>query len=171
MTWLTASSDCEKTDWLCREVYQATENNWLASAADWIIAKPVAIASIILLGLVLRWLASKVITRVIQRAGSGRVVPAAVLRARNDTRDPERDRLLALAAERRVQRAETMASVLRSTASFVILTIVAIMVIAELGYNIGPLVASAGLIGAALGFGAQSLVKDFLSGVDRKSVV
>jgi small-conductance mechanosensitive channel len=42
---------------------------------------------------------------------------------------------------------------------------VAFMVLGELGYNIGPLVASAGLVGVALGFGAQSLVKDFLSGI------
>jgi small-conductance mechanosensitive channel len=165
MTPLATSSDCDRTDWLCREVYRATHLNWLASTADWLIAKPIAILSIIVLGLVLRWLASKLITRLIERAASGRVLPAAVLRGRSDVSDPERDRLLALAAERRMQRAETMASVLRSCASFVILTIVAIMVIAELGYNIGPLVASAGLIGAALGFGAQSLVKDFLSGI------
>jgi small conductance mechanosensitive channel len=39
------------------------------------------------------------------------------------------------------------------------------MVIGELGYNIGPLIAGAGIIGLALGFGAQSLVKDFLSGI------
>jgi small conductance mechanosensitive channel len=39
------------------------------------------------------------------------------------------------------------------------------MVIAQLGYNIAPLIAGAGIIGVALGFGSQSLVKDFLSGV------
>jgi small conductance mechanosensitive channel len=39
------------------------------------------------------------------------------------------------------------------------------MVIAQLGYNIAPLIASAGILGVALGFGAQSLVKDFLSGI------
>ena len=39
------------------------------------------------------------------------------------------------------------------------------MMLAELGYNIGPIIASAGILGVALGFGAQSLVKDFLSGI------
>jgi small conductance mechanosensitive channel len=47
----------------------------------------------------------------------------------------------------------------------VIFTIVGVMVVSELGYDIGPLLAGAGIIGLALGFGAQSLVKDFLSGI------
>jgi small-conductance mechanosensitive channel len=164
MRWLTATTDCDSTDWLCREVYKATGNNWLASIADWLVAKPIAILSIILLGLFFRWLANKLVDRLITHAVSSAVRPP-VLRTRHEGRDAEEHRVAALVAQRRQSRAETMASVLKSLASFVILTIVAIMVIAELGYNIGPLVASAGLVGAALGFGAQSLVKDFLSGV------
>ena len=39
------------------------------------------------------------------------------------------------------------------------------MILSELGVNIAPIIASAGIIGIALGFGAQSLVKDFLSGI------
>ena len=39
------------------------------------------------------------------------------------------------------------------------------MMLAELGYDIAPIIASAGILGVALGFGAQSLVKDFLSGI------
>jgi len=58
-----------------------------------------------------------------------------------------------------------MASVLRSVIAFAIFTVAAIMIIGELGYNVAPLIASAGLVGVALGFGAQSLVKDFLSGI------
>lgn len=64
-----------------------------------------------------------------------------------------------------MQRAQTLSSVLKSIASFVIFTIVAIMIVSELGYDIGPLIAGAGIIGLALGFGAQSLVKDFISGI------
>ena len=47
----------------------------------------------------------------------------------------------------------------------IVFSIVGFMVIAQLGYNIAPLIASAGIIGVALGFGAQSVVKDFLSGI------
>ena len=39
------------------------------------------------------------------------------------------------------------------------------MMLAELGFDIGPIIASAGIIGVALGFGSQTLVKDFLSGI------
>ena len=48
--------------------------------------------------------------------------------------------------------------------SFVILFIAGLMVLGELGINLAPLLAGAGIVGIALGFGAQSLVKDFLSG-------
>ena len=58
-----------------------------------------------------------------------------------------------------------MGSLLKSITSIVIFTIVGITAIAELGYPVGPLIASAGIVGVALGFGAQSLVKDFLSGI------
>ena len=58
-----------------------------------------------------------------------------------------------------------MGSLLKSIVTGVMFTVVALMFIAELGYDIAPLIASAGIIGVALGFGAQALVKDFLSGI------
>jgi len=66
---------------------------------------------------------------------------------------------------RREQRANTTGSLLKSIATGIVYTVVGFMVVAELGYDIGPLIASAGILGVALGFGAQSLVADFLSGV------
>ncbi len=66
---------------------------------------------------------------------------------------------------RRVQRAATMGSLLKSIVSGVVITVVVLMFISELGYDIAPLIASAGIIGVALGFGSQALVKDFLSGI------
>jgi small conductance mechanosensitive channel len=164
MISLSASPTCETEDWLCREVRKVTGNDWLAAAADWLVAKPIAIGLIIVLGLLIRWVVNRLINRVVSRA-SGGVFPAGVLRSRATARSGEQQRQAALALDRRRQRAETMASVLRSIAAFVIFAIVAIMAIAELGYNIGPLIASAGLVGVALGFGAQSLVKDFLAGI------
>ncbi|WP_255574626.1 mechanosensitive ion channel family protein [Austwickia sp. TVS 96-490-7B] len=67
--------------------------------------------------------------------------------------------------ERQRQRVETLGSVLRSIATIVILTIAILMIGEQLGLNMAPLLASAGVGGVALGFGAQSLVKDFLSGI------
>ena len=63
------------------------------------------------------------------------------------------------------QRIEALASVLRSVASFTIMAVAAVMILGELGVELGPLIAGAGIIGVALGFGSQSLVRDFLSGI------
>ena len=54
---------------------------------------------------------------------------------------------------------------LKSISSFLIVTIAAVLILAELGIDIAPLLASAGIAGVALAFGAQNLVKDFLAGI------
>lgn len=66
---------------------------------------------------------------------------------------------------RQAQRAKTVGSVLRSVSTIVISAVAIVMIISELGFNIAPVIASAGIAGVALSFGAQSLVKDFLSGI------
>lgn len=68
-------------------------------------------------------------------------------------------------AERQRQRAATMASVLRSVASFLIFGIAFVTILGQLGISIGPILASAGVLGLAIGFGAQTLVQDFLAGM------
>ncbi|GGG50921.1 mechanosensitive ion channel protein MscS [Kocuria dechangensis] len=70
-----------------------------------------------------------------------------------------------LAGARQAQRAHTIGSVLSSVSTVVIWAVALLMVISELDYNIGPVLASAGIAGVALSFGAQSLVKDYLSGI------
>ena len=68
-------------------------------------------------------------------------------------------------AERRKQRSQAMGSVLRSVASFVVLGTAALTALSVLGIDLAPLLASAGVAGVAIGFGARNLVTDFLSGV------
>nr|MBA2625241.1 mechanosensitive ion channel family protein [Acidimicrobiia bacterium] len=63
------------------------------------------------------------------------------------------------------QRAETIGAVLRSVTKAGIGTVAVLLVLGEFGINLAPLIAGAGIVGVALGFGAQSLVKDFLSGI------
>jgi moderate conductance mechanosensitive channel len=63
-----------------------------------------------------------------------------------------------------LRRTTTIVGTLTSTMRAVIWTIAGFLVLGELGVNLGPLIASAGIIGVGLGFGAQSLVRDFLSG-------
>ncbi len=62
------------------------------------------------------------------------------------------------------KRADTLGSVVRYVMNFAILIIVLTMILGELGIEIGPILAAAGVLGLAIGFGAQSLVKDVLGG-------
>jgi small conductance mechanosensitive channel len=70
-----------------------------------------------------------------------------------------------LTDERRKQRVRALGSVLRSAASVTIFSIAGLTILGDLGVNLAPLLASAGVVGIAIGFGAQNLVRDYLSGV------
>jgi small-conductance mechanosensitive channel len=153
----TCVTDGDKS-WSCAAVYDWTGNENLAHAAGWLIGKPLAIFWLVVLAVVARWLLNKVINRLVKRAQEG-VLPSRL--ARGPFAEPEGE----TSSRRRAQRAETIGSLLTSIVSGVIVAVVAIMAISELGYDIAPLIASAGILGVALGFGAQSLVKDFLSGI------
>ena len=71
----------------------------------------------------------------------------------------------AIVAERRQQRVRALGSVLRSAASVTIFSIAGVVILGDLGINLAPLLASAGVVGIAVGFGAQNLVRDYLAGV------
>ncbi|WP_084130348.1 mechanosensitive ion channel family protein [Demequina sp. NBRC 110055] len=89
---------------------------------------------------------------------------AALKKAR--IRVPQADETEArLEAERRRQRAHTVKRVLDSALAVLIVVLLLMTVLSVLGVPVGPMVASAGILGVALGFGAQSLVKDVLAGV------
>ncbi len=158
---LTYSSEDQLYTW----VLERTGNRGLATGVDWIVGKPAALAGLILIALAVRWVLHRIIDRVVKRAEVG-MLPDRLSRAitggrmgaaLNLTEDP--------GYTRRVQRAATMGSLLKSIISGVVFAVVALMAISELGYDIAPLIASAGIIGVALGFGSQALVKDFLSGI------
>ncbi|WP_370615079.1 mechanosensitive ion channel family protein [Mumia sp. Pv 4-285] len=150
------SAQCweESSNQICRLVYHWTDNGTAAEIADVVLAKPVAILMLVFGGLAVRWLVNRIIDRVVRSAASGTVPGARAAESFSPALH-----------ERREQRARSMGSLLKNISTIVIFTVVAFMVIATLGYNIAPLLASAGILGVALGFGAQSLVKDFLSGI------
>ncbi|OPG12630.1 mechanosensitive ion channel protein MscS [Microbispora sp. GKU 823] len=111
--------------------------------------------------LIIRNVVHRLITRLTMRASVG-VLPER-LRGKNVLTSTEA--AAAIMTERRRARAETMGSVLRSLASVVILGTAALMVFAKLGVELAPLLTSVGIIGVAVGFGAQELVKDFIAGM------
>ncbi|MEW5947163.1 MAG: mechanosensitive ion channel family protein [bacterium] len=64
----------------------------------------------------------------------------------------------------RKQRTQTLSRVVRGTGSIIVSLIAVMMVVQQLGINIAPIIAGAGIAGLAVGFGAQNLVRDFISG-------
>jgi small conductance mechanosensitive channel len=144
--------------------------DWLP-AADWnlpwdkelsrYVDNAVAIVVIIVVGLVFRWFVNRAIDRIVRRASAG-AVPGVIAGTKAGAVLAD---LRPGAGERRQQRAQTMGSILKSVSGGLIIAIIIVMVLAEVGVDIAPIIASAGIVGIALGFGAQNLVKDFLSGI------
>ncbi|MGB7449505.1 MAG: mechanosensitive ion channel family protein [Ornithinimicrobium sp.] len=125
-----------------------------------LLGAPLRIALIILGAVVLRWLIHRSI-RSLETAAAAR----AEEKQRERPNKKAVDAATAADIERRHQRALTLGSLLRSVATFTISAVAILTVMAEVNIPVGPLLASAGVGGVALGFGAQALVKDFLSGI------
>ncbi|MDT0215658.1 mechanosensitive ion channel family protein [Rothia sp. ARF10] len=130
---------------------------------DWLLTDGLRILLTIVLALVVRWLLHRLIARVVR-----------TMTERTSTRHEDADasragRIWAQATgqarARHQQRMATLGSLLRSVVTFVVGLIATLTVMDLVGIPLGPLLASAGVGGVALGFGAQSLVKDFLSGI------
>jgi moderate conductance mechanosensitive channel len=148
--------------WVCRSVLDWTDNRRLAEVADFIIGRPLKIIAILAIAWVVNRLARRGVKGVLrtlrsgalqERVGSLRAAtPSALLQTSEHS----------LRAEQRI---DALASVLRSLLTFVVYGIALFMILGEVGIQLGPLIAGAGILGVAIGFGSQSLVKDFLSGV------
>jgi small conductance mechanosensitive channel len=161
----SAVPSCVTTDStsLCARVYEAFGLDWLAANADALIEKPARILLVVVLAAVVRLMLHRAIRRLTDRTATG-AMPTVLRPWRNRARQADRDGIEQIVA-RRSQRAEAIGSVLRSFASIVVLGIAVVLVLGELGINLAPIIASAGVIGVALGFGAQNLVKDFIAGI------
>nr|WP_240670454.1 mechanosensitive ion channel family protein [Actinoplanes solisilvae] len=147
---------------MCSRVLEWTGSQGLASSSYVAIVKPLRIIAIILVAMVIRWLIHRAIDRLTH--STSRASMPALLK-------PLKERVTVTAEEgqfipeRRRQRAEAIGSVLRSFISAVVYTMAALLAFGELGFNLGPLLTSAGIVGVAIGFGAQSLVKDLIAGL------
>jgi len=128
---------------VCDWVRDRTGNDRLAVAADWFVGRPLRILLIVAVAWVLSRLARRMVRRVVTRVGESGVV-----------RDPRRE-----------SRTRSLADVLGSACSVTIGVIATISVLGQLGIDIAPLIAGAGIAGIAIGFGAQSLVRDCISGL------
>jgi len=145
---------------ICQGTWNLTHNEVLARSIEWIIARPVAaIIVTVIATLVSRW-ARKVVTLGIDHFIAGRELAGRALgkigvAASGDLveRDP-RDSV----------RASTLSTLARGVVSAVIWSIAILVILGLFNINLAPLLAGAGIAGIALGFGAQSLVKDCIAG-------
>jgi small-conductance mechanosensitive channel len=115
---------------------------------DWFTGAPLNITVIIILALSISRFGQRWITQFMNRIANADLIPG-----------PKRSGV------RQKERAKTTSTVLKSTLNGVVWLIAIFMILSEFGLNLGPLIASAGVIGVALGLGAQTLVRDILSGI------
>lgn len=138
-----------------------TQVDWTLTF-DRFVGTPLQILAILLAAVVGRWLLHRLISSVVRRAGERHAERIRLLPGRAGAFLADAS---GLAHERYVQRTQTVGAVLRSVVTFVVASLAVLTVMATLGVPLAPLLASAGVGGVALGFGAQSLVRDFLSGI------
>ncbi len=161
----------ESPDILCRWIFDLTGSEIAADLAL-VVSRLIRVVLILLVA----WVVNRMVRHAIERSVKGWL--AARERELAAAAEPPTGRLASLKAltaaraarraeraERTRQRAQTLGALLRSAASLVIYSIAAMMALSEFGVDLGPLIASAGIVGVAIGFGAQSLVRDFLSGI------
>jgi len=129
-----------------------------------LIVVPIRIAIIIVVSVVVRFLLHRAVDRMVRPVKDGEV--PRVLRPFKER--AQHSALLGatgLLSERRAQRAATIGSVLKSGISLTILVIAVLLVLSELRIDLAPFIAGTSIVGVALGFGAQNIVKDFLAGM------
>jgi moderate conductance mechanosensitive channel len=148
-------SACGKTPGIaCRLVWDLSHNSRATDITDVYLAGPIRlvlrVALVLIIALLLRAAAGRLIRRITSRAASSQ---------------DRAERSQGAVAGRRSQRATAMASLLGNAASVTIFAIAGLIILGDIGLNLAPVLASAGVLGIAIGFGAQNLVQDFLAGI------
>ncbi len=131
---------------------------------QWVVEVPARIIAIILISLIVRALLHRAIDRMVRPVRGGGV--PRILR-------PFKERIessaflesTGLMSERRAQRAATIGSICKSVVSLVILVIAVMLILSELEVDLAPFIAGTSVVGVAIGFGAQNVIKDFLAGI------
>ncbi len=93
------------------------------------------------------------------------VVGVAIWEGVNAALDRQISRFDRAAQATRAMRLQTLLPILRTVLFIVLATIVSLTVLSEVGVNVAPLLAGAGILGVAIGFGSQKLVQDFITGI------
>lgn len=158
---LGQSSGCGNSP-VCDEVFARTGNLMVARTTGWLATSGLSIAIILIIALIL--------SRVVRRQGPKLVSLYINHEEANfqqlDAGDlPENKRVdHALRFNHTRQRAATLGQVGGQIAAGIIWFVAALLVLDQLGFNLAPLLAGAGVVGIAIGFGAQRLIRDYLNG-------
>ena len=171
MFLLQTSGPCTSDEFFCNTAMDLFDSPKLAENADIFIGTPLTILGLVILGVVVRFILHRMIDRVVSKAEVG-VLPDRVGRiSRGQGKSKGKplpseatDHRDVVVATRRVQRAKAMGSLLKSLVTGIVIAVFTTMILSELSVDVAPIVASAGILGLALGFGAQSLVSDFMAG-------
>ena len=160
---VTGIEGCDPGDTVCGWVRDVTGSDTAADVSDFFVDNVASILLIIVVAAVAVGVLKRVIHRSMRRLGRGTQL------LRLDQRDASltpRERIESEQRRLRVQkRTETLGGILVAIARVFVWGIAVILVLGELGLNLAPLIAGAGIVGIALGFGAQKIVGDFLSGM------
>lgn len=117
----------------------------------------IRVAVVLVMAFIIRYLLIRALDKLVQRRVQKQLLDAEAA----DSTEAE----VVIDAERSAQRAQTLGSLFRNIITITVYLIAGLLVLAEFGFNLAPLIAGAGILGVAVGFGAQSLVADFLSGI------
>jgi moderate conductance mechanosensitive channel len=151
----------DEPGWGCEHMYDWTGSKWLSNAVEWVLAKPLTILLILLVAAIaarlVRWLITRTLRRLMAAADGGsssrlgRHTSSVLLSAGDDSL-------------RNTARVETLTAVFRSLATALVWFVAMVGVFDVLGVSLGPILATAGILGVALGFGTQQMVRDFIAG-------
>jgi moderate conductance mechanosensitive channel len=147
------------TEWLVEN--EITDSELVIWAVNNALEPALQILLILTLALLLLWLLRRTIRRAVERTKGSNGSTRRGVRRRVGLQDEGRPTYSA----RRAQRADALGALAKSVLGVVVWVIATFMILGTFGISLGPLVAGAGIIGLALGFGAQGLVSDFISGV------
>ncbi|WP_419945326.1 mechanosensitive ion channel family protein [Candidatus Poriferisodalis sp.] len=159
--------------WICERIYDWTGSEGFASASVWIVDKPLTALIILLLSVIARRIVRRAIDHMVERIASDKKHAeqdeaertAEAGRAWDPERLKAKLKQLSDRTERARQRATTLGTLFKSIATAIIWAVALMMLLGEFDVNLGPLIAGAGILGVAIGFGAQTLVRDLLTGV------
>jgi small conductance mechanosensitive channel len=158
---------------VCEWLWEATGNKFLTQAVEWFVHKPLVAIVIAFTAFVIRKIVHGSIDRFVVRtiASPPKLVPLDLVQVGHKSKPAGAAAAAAATVdepvqrERRRQRAESLGSVLKGFSTIAIFTVAVLMILGEFNISLAPLLAGAGIAGVALGFGAQTIVKDLLSGM------